>query len=190
MRYKKQRQLGIFFVIFGVLVLFVSSLAYFKFSSTISTDPYTIVRLDLSNKGTKKTTDLIYLKQNEKNGIPIEIKHSLKNIGNRDIAKITLDSQLRQKSGRNEGQYICIRSIKYGDQLYTLKSLKFLGLDLNKDGKISLVEFSRRPFQLGSLNKGKEREFVLNGEFRKGLAPFTRDNQSARVILDISYKIE
>ncbi|KQL39939.1 hypothetical protein AN960_08170 [Bacillus sp. FJAT-25509] len=190
MGYKNQRQLGVFFVISGVLVLLVSMLAYFKFSSTVSTDPFTNVQLDLSNKGTKKTTDLIYLKHNEKNGFPVEIKHSLKNSGNKDITSITLEINLLQKGDRNEGQFICLQTIKYGNKIYTLNSKKFDSLDLNKDGKISLDEFSKRPFPLGSLIKGRGKEFVLNGEYSKGLAPFNSDSKSTRIILDITYKIE
>lgn len=187
---KKQRQLGLFFFISGVLVLLVSSLAYFKFSSTVSTDPFTTVQLDLSNKGTKKTTDLIYLKHNEKKGIPVEIKHSLKNSGNKDITSITLEINIRQIGDRNEGQFICLKTIKYGNKIYALNSKKFDSLDLNKDGKISLVEFSRRPFLLGSLSKGRDKEFTLNGEYSKSLVPVNSDSKSTRIILDISYKIE
>ncbi|MFB7138230.1 hypothetical protein ACFCYN_01050 [Gottfriedia sp. NPDC056225] len=190
MGYKKQKQLGLFFVISGLLVLLASSLVYFKFSTTVSTDPYTTIQLDLSNKKMKKTTDLIYLKQHEKNGIPVEIKHSLKNTGNKDITRITLQSLLRQKNGRKEGQYICIQTIQFGDRLYTLQSLKLLGLDFNKDGKISLVEFSRYHFQLDGLVKGQKRELVLKGEYRKNIGTFSSNNKAMRIILDISYRIE
>ncbi|WP_129689730.1 hypothetical protein [Gottfriedia acidiceleris] len=190
MGYKNQRQLGLFFVISGLLVLLVSSLAYIKFSSTVSTDPFTTVQLDLSNKGMKKTTDLIYLKHHEKNGIPVEIKHTLKNSGIKDISSITLETHLLQKGDRNAVQFICLQTIKFGNKIYTLNSAKFHSLDLNKDGKISLVEFSRKPFPLGGLDKGRGKDFVLNGEYSKGLAPYNSDSKSTRIILDISYKIE
>lgn len=188
---KKQRKKGFYFVTLGLLILIISTLAYFKFSSTASTAPHiTTVQLDLSNKELTKTTDLIYLKQNEKNGTPFEIKHILENSGNKDITRINLEGLLLQKKNQNEAQFLSIKTIKFGHQLYTLNDLKNLGIDLNKDGKVSLVEFSRNQFPLGSLVKGSKREFVLNGEYLKGLPPFNSGNEEARVILDLSYKIE
>jgi hypothetical protein len=187
---KKKSQRGFFLIASVLLVLLVCSLAYLKFSSKDSPNPHNTVQLDLSKKEITKTTDLIYLKANAKNGTPIEIKHMLKNTGRKDITRITLDGLLLQKRGQNESQSIYIQAIKFGNQLYTPKYFKFLGFDLNKDGKISLEEFAKNHFPLGSLVKDREREFVLQGKYEKGLPPFNSDNEEARIFLDLSYKLE
>jgi len=187
---KKQSQLGFFLITTGLLVLLVSSLAYYKFSSTVSMSPYTTIQLDLSNKEITKTTDLIYLKEKEKNGTKYEIQHILKNTGNHDISHITLEGFLLQKNNQNEAQYIYIQSIQFGDQLYTPKYMKYLGFDQNRDDKISLYEFTMNEFPLGSLIKNQERKFVIKGVYEKGLPPFNSDNKESRILMDLTYNVD
>lgn len=190
MKPKKQKQLGFLLMTSGLLIMLISSIAYYTFSSTVSTSPYTTVSLDMSNKEITKTTDLIYVKAKEKNGSLYEIKHILKNTGKKDITRITLDGLLLQKKNQDEAQYIYIQIIKFGEQIYTPKFLIYLGFDLNMDHKVSLDEFAKGHFPLGSLVKNREREFTLQGKYEKGLAPFNSDNPESRIIMDISYHLE
>lgn len=190
MKKKNNKQLGFLLMTSGLLIMLISTIAYYTFSSTESTSPYTTVQLDLSNKEITKTTDLIYVKEKEKNGSMYEIKHILKNSGNKDITRITLKGLLLQKKNQNEAQYINIQLIKFGEQIYTPKFLINLGFDLNMDQKVSLDEFSKGNFPLGSLVENREREFTLQGKYEKGLPPFNSDNQESRIIMDISYHLE
>ncbi|WP_430509926.1 hypothetical protein [Gottfriedia solisilvae] len=190
MKKKNNKQLGFLLMTSGLLIMLISTIAYYTFSSTVSTSPYTTVQLDMSNKEITKTTDLIYVKEKEKNGSLYEIKHILKNSGNKDITRINLKGLLLQKKNQNEAQYIFIKLIKFGNQIYTPKFLIHLGFDVNMDQKVSLVEFSKGYFPLGSLVKNKEREFILHSKYEKGLPPFNSDNPEARIIFDISYQLE
>lgn len=45
-------------------------------------------------------------------------------------------------------------------------------------------------FPLGSLIKNQERDFILAGTYEKGLSPYNSDNEEARILLNISYKLE
>lgn len=190
MKKKNNKQLGFLLMTSGLLIMLISTIAYYTFSSTVSTSPYTTVQLDMSNKEITKTTDLIYVREKEKNGSLYEIKHILKNTGRKDITRITLKGLLLQKKRQNEAQYINIQMIKFGDQIYTPTFLIDLGFDLNKNQKVSLDEFSKGSFPLGSLVKNREREFTLQGKYEKGLAPFNSDNPESRIIMDISYHLE
>lgn len=190
MKQKKQKQLGFFLMTSGLIIMLISLIVYYTFSSTVNTNTYTTVQLDISNKEIIKTTDLIYVKAKEKNGSHYEIKHILKNTGKRDITRITLEGQLLQKKQQNEAKYIFIELIKFGEQIYTPDFLIHLGFDVNMDQKVSLEEFSKGHFPLGSLMKNKEREFILQCKYEKGLAPFNSDNREARIIFDMSYHLE
>ncbi len=190
MKKKNQKQHGFFLMTSGLLIMLISTIAYYTFSSTVSTSPYTTVQLDMSNKEITKTMDLIYVKEKEKNGTMYEIKHILKNTGKKDITSITLKGLLLQKKNQNEAQYINIQVIKFGEQIYTPEFLIHLGFDVNMDQKVSLEEFLKGHFPLGSLVKNKEREFILQSKYEKGLPPFNSDNPEARIIFDISYQLE
>lgn len=190
MKSKNRNQFGFLFIVSGLLIMLLCSIAYYFFLSTESTSPVSTVKLDLAQKKPTKTSDILYLKENEKNGKTFLVNHKLENTGSHDITNINLDGNLLQKNQHHEGEYIFIKLIKFGDQLYTPKYLKDNGFDLNNDGKISIFELTLKPLPLGNLATGQAKDFQIESIYELGLPPFNSHNKKTRILLEFSYNLE
>jgi uncharacterized protein (UPF0333 family) len=186
---KQRNKLSLVSLFIGsVLVIVVLiCLIYPKVTSTKSSPPPTTIQLNTENNETS-STDLLSIKDNEKNGSLYVIKKQLKNTGSKDISNLSMELLLLEKKQNRMGAFLIVKSLKFGKENVPTSQLIQKGFDLNGDKQISLFELSLKPLYLGNLPINQTKTLFIKSEYLKGLPPFNSHNKKATVVVDIKYK--